>query len=186
MNSSNKKNVEKERHGRFNAIDFFLIVIFIVAVAVFVYAMFFSDADLFNFSDDPRNSREIVIVFEVEVDDRLLDSQGNLQFSVGDAFASAAGGYEVGEISAISERAPLMVSTGEYTEDENGQSVLVYAEYPGKGVYRVSVSASASLEDGAYVIGSNPVRVSESFGFTTPYFTGVCKCVSIEEVASNE
>ncbi len=186
MYSNSKKSVDNERRGRFNAIDFFLIAVFLVAVAVFIYVMFFSDADLFGFSEDQRNSKDVLIAFEVEVDDDLLNRDGELQFSVGDKFMSSDGGNTIGKISEISSKSPLMVSTGEYTVGEDGAQVLVYAEYPGKGIYTVTVLAEASVRDGTYIVGGNPVRISESFGFTTTYFTGVCRCISIQEVASDE
>lgn len=175
------------RRGRFNVIDALILFLVIALVVVMVYMMFFSDYPFFDNLQNNSQNRVVRYTLEIApVEDAFFTSDGTLPLLVGDTLYHLDGKYVLGEVVQIGERRPYRTSTGEYLPDEEGVNTLQYAEYPGKSSVLIQVESQAVWEGNAYLVNGKALYAGDTFAFNTPYFTGNCRCVSVEEVTENE
>lgn len=180
--------------AKFNVVDA-LILFFVLAFAVLlIYMIFFSDIDLLKFFREDENQKTISYTLEiVPVDDDFLDASRRLPIQAGDRFYHVDGSYRLGRVTGVGEAAPYLVSTGGASSGagDSGESdpptdgKLEYAPWPGKSVITLEVEAEAVYNGSAYLVKGNAIRVGDSFTFSTPYFTGKCRCIAVEEVNEN-
>ena len=141
------------------------------------YMMFFAHTNLLDRFDTSSDTKTVCYTFEVgPVNDDLL-SNGALPIEKGDTLYHLTKKFSLGEVIYVSEKAPYMTMNDQGTE-------LVPA--PNKGQYTIKVEAQAVLDNGVYYVNDRVVLIGEEMAFTTPYFTGFCKCIAMEEVMIGE
>lgn len=171
-------SVKSNRRGKWNIVDALILLFVAVMIMILGYVMLFSDGDLIDRVNADGDTKTVSYTFEVApVDDDLLVDGKSLPIESGDVLYHLTKKFSLGEVVYVSEKAPYMVLNEQRTE-------LVPAS--NKGCFVVKVEAQAVLDDGVYYINDHVVRVGEQISFSTPYFTGTCKCVALEEVTDGE
>lgn len=171
-------NVKSKRRGKWNVIDV-LIVLFVAAVIMVLgYLMLFADSNLFDRINLESDTKTVLYTFEVApVDEDLLIDKTSLPVENGDVLYHLTKKFSLGEVVFVSEKEPYMVLNDQGTE---------LVESSNQGRFTLKAEAEAVIDDGVYYVNDHIVRVGEQFSFSTPYFTGVCKCIAVEEVTDGE
>lgn len=171
-------SVKSNRRGKWNIVDA-LILLFVAAMVMIIgYMMFFADGNLLARVNTKGDTVKVSYTFEVsQVDDDLLINGEKLPIENGDVLYHLDKKFSLGEVVYVSEKKPYMV-----LNDQETNLVPV----SGKGSFELKVEAQAVVEDGIYYVNEHVVYKGEQVKFSTPYFTGVCKCVALEEVTDGE
>lgn len=187
-------NARKEG-AKFNVIDALILFFVLAFLVLLIYMIFFSDIDLLKFFRQDENQKTISYTLEIApVDDDFLDASRQLPIQVGDRFYHVDGAYRLGRVTGVGEAGPYLVSTVDASsgiENSEGSDLpetggmLQYAPYPGKSVITLTVEAEAVYNGSAYLVKGKALRIGDSFTFSTPYFTGTCRCIAVEEVNEN-
>ena len=140
--------------------------------------MFFSDGNLLDRVNTKGDTKTVLYTFELApVDTDLLVDGKSLPIQKGDVLYHLGDNFSLGEVIYVSEKAPYMVMNDQKTEEVESSTQVSF---------ELKVEAQAVIDDGVYYVNEHVVRVGERLSFSTPYFTGVCKCVAVEEVTDGE
>ena len=176
---------ESKAGGRFNVIDALILLLVFALLVAMVFLFFFSDSGLFGLSGKKQTLR---YCFSIDRVDNDLLSSGKLPMMPEDSFylyldADHSTPVPFGSIETVGEAGPYLAATGQ-TDDAGN---LVYAVCPGFSNFEFSVCVQMSVSEAQnHTWQGRSIGVGSEFSFLTPFFTGVCRCVSVEEVAANE
>lgn len=171
-------NVKNNRCGKWNIVDGLIILLAASMIMILGYIMFFADGTLLDSLNADGNTKTVEYTFIVEpVDDDLLVDGTTLPIEVGDVMYHLSGKFSVGDVIEVGEKAAYMVQKEQGADRE---------PVPGQSSFVVKVEAQAVLDGDIYYVNGEIVCVGEQFSFSTPYFTGVCKCDALEEVTADE
>lgn len=171
-------NVKSNRRGRWNIADVLIILFVAVMIMALGYVMLFADGNLLDRIDTNGDTKTVIYTFEVApVDDDLLIGGKQLPIEDGDVLYHLTKKFSLGEVVYVSGKAPYMVL------NEKGNALVPSSN---QGSFIIKVEAQAVVDEGVYYVNDHVVRIGEQLSFTTPYFTGVCKCVALEEVTDSE
>ena len=171
-------NVKSNRRGKWNIVDFLILLFVAVMIMILGYMMFFSDGNLLDRVNMKGDTKTVLYSFEVSpVDNDLLVDGKSLPIEKGDVLYHLTKKFSLGEVIYVSEKKPYMLLNDQGTElmPSSDQSYFV-----------IKVEAQAVVEDDVYYVNDHVVRVGEQLSFSTPYFTGVCKCIEVGEVTDGE
>ena len=166
--NSNIKTSKASKKGRFNIIDFMIIIVilFIIAALVFV---FLPTSFIKNLTSD--KTVEIEYAIEVlAVDEEFLEN-----INEGDTVLNSKTKSNIGTVKALEYSTP-------YTElkydDENDRAVL--SEVPGRYNLIVTISATAEFIEGeGYTVNGTRIAVGESVSMRFPEFICEGHCISV-------
>ena len=178
-----KKKTQKKRRTAFNAVDAGILLILLAVLLVTVYFVFF--ADRIPFGDWTEQGERHTVTYTLElkaIDNDLLDESGGLPIVKGEILYHIDASFALGEVKTVNEASPYMAPTS-YT-DSKGE--LIYAEYPNKKNFTLTIEAEAIKADGSYVVDGKVLRIGETFTMATPYFTATAYCKDIQEVTADE
>jgi len=171
--------VKSNRRGRWNIVDVLIILFVAAMIMILGYMMFFADGNLLDRVNLDGEAKTVEYTFEVApVDDDLLTDEMRLPIEEGDVLYHLSKEFSLGTVIDVSEKLPYMVLNEQGTE---------LVPVTNKGQFLIKVKALALWEKGVYYdVNGEVVLIGEQFSFSTPYFTGVCKCVAVEEVIDGE
>ena len=167
-----------------NFVDWFLVALALISVAVFVYFAFFSELQLFG-----KREENITLEYTLKVEN--VNAQLLLGFldtdlpaerkelktdfiEVGDKVYSTSDGSLIGKVTSVSyERSKR--STDTY--DANGS--LIYADYFGHVDIIITVKSDGIVADGVYSVNGHEIRAGSSIDFRTEGYTALGKCESV-------
>lgn len=171
--------IKNDRKGKINAVDILFFLVFLLVIMVFVGYAFFSDSFFFS-ADNRGEKRNVEYTFTVEsVEGVLLTDEGKLPVLSDDTFYCLDHKITLGDVVSVKGKKAERVPVGEK------DGVVVYAEHPSRFTFEVTVRAEVVQQDGAFYVNGHAVRIGDAFTFTTPYFIGECRCISVEEVAGS-
>ena len=171
-------NVKSNRRGKLNIVDVLILLFIATIVMVVGYLMFFSDSNLLDGMSANNNTKTVAYTFEVApVHEDLLLDKTKLPVEKGDVLYHSTKKFSLGEVVYVGDKKTYMILNDEGTE-------LVPSS--DKSSFILKVEAQAVYDDGVYYVNDHIVRIGEEMAFTTPYFTGTCKCVAVEEVKDVE
>lgn len=165
-------SAKKKRTGKFNLVDFFLIVIvlLIIATVIYVFAPFSRLKALVT-------SEAHTIEYTVEVlgvDEALID-----KIQENDAVLDAISKNTMGTVIAVDYNT-------KYTElqyvEQNGQKVGALAEHPSKYNLIITVTATADyMEESGYSIDGTRIAVGEKLSLRFPDYACEGYCIALYE-----
>lgn len=172
------------RTGKMNFVDWFLLALALISVAVFVYFAFFSELQLFGDREQDVSIDYTVRVEKVNAqwilgltDSDLPDDRKELKsdfVKVGDKVYASSDGALIGRVTSVTyERSKSPTDT----YDENGS--LIYADYFGHVDIIITVKADGISSDGVYSINGHEVRVGADVDFRTEGYTALGTCESV-------
>lgn len=178
MNNSSNGNaaVKKKRSGRFNFIDFLLIIIaiLIILTVIYVFAPFSWIKKLT--SDQTRNIQYTVEISGV--DEAFID-----KIKENDVVVDSVSKNNMGTVVAVD-------SNNKYTElqyivvenTESGSSTIegVLSEYPGKYNLIITIYATADYNEGeGYYMNGSRIAVGEKMYLRFPDYVGEGYCIGL-------
>lgn len=153
--------------AKFNIIDILLIIIILAAAAAAVYILRNGAAA----SNQPNAEREIqYTVLLTNVKSRF---RNNIQ--IGDSVTDTVKLMPIGEVTDI-KAAQSTVQLEDYSEGR-----VVTAAIPDTYDITVTVTATATLSGGFYMIGGYQINVGTLVSLRVPDYTGTGYCTSITE-----
>lgn len=171
-------NVKSNRRGRWNVVDVLIILFVATVIMALGYVMLFADGNLLDRVDVDGDTKTVLYTFEVApVHDDLLVDGNQLPIEKGDVLYHLTKKFSLGEVVYVGEKTPYMVLNDRKTE-------MVPSSH--QGSFTIKVKAQAVVDEGIYYVNDHVIRIGEQLSFSTPYFTGVCKCVALEEVTDGE
>ena len=176
---------ESKAGGRFNVIDALILLLVFALLVAMIFLFFFSDSGLLGLSGKKQTLR---YRFSIDRVDNDLLSSGKLPMMPKDSFylyfdEGNSAPVPFGSIETVGEAEPYLAATDK-TDDAGN---LVYAVCPGFSKFEFSVCVQMSVSDAQnHTWQGESIGVGSEFSFLTPFFSGVCRCVSVEEVAANE
>jgi hypothetical protein len=157
----------KKRNGRFNFIDFFLIMIILAVISV---ALIYLVPGL---TERISSASETEITYVLEFKGVDVDFIANIQN--GDGVYSASESFKIGTVKSV---ATDSYTTLVYDQTTNA-GVLV--EHPSLKTLIVTVKASAVYDIGVgYSVNGERIAVGREFYVRTPGFTGTAYCIEVE------
>ena len=174
MNSNNiipNNSTNKKSKRRFNVIDFFIIVIALLVIAVLVYT-------ISPWSQIKKIWTKDEVSFNYAVELRGVDAKYISLIKEGDSVINSVTKESLGKVSSIQEIKPSQ--TLDYKiESEVPQGVLVDSS----NLYDITVhiSATAGYEEGVgYTVNGCRVAVGEQLYFRFPNYEKAGYCVAID------
>jgi len=176
-NGAATRNAKKKRTGRFNLVDFFLIVIFllIVATVIYVFAPFSQLQTLLK-----KETQTIEYTVEViGVDEALID-----KIKENDVALNSVSKGNMGTVIAVDYNTKY--TDLQYKKQEDGQggqtTVGVLAEHPNKYNIIITISAKADyLEGSGYSINSARIAVGEKLSLRFPDYACEGYCIALDD-----
>ena len=163
-------SAKKKKSGRFNLIDFFLIVIILLVIATVIYVFApFSRLKTMTQSE----SQTIEYTIEVlGVDEAFID-----KIQEQDAVLDSVSKNAMGKVIAVDYNT-------KYTElqyvEQNDQKVGVLAEHPTKYNLIVTITATADYMEGSgYSINGSRIAVGEKLSLRFPDYACECYCIAL-------
>ncbi len=180
--NTNQPSAEKKKNGRFNFIDFVLIVLAITVIGTLIYV--FSPVSLIKnwINKDTRMIEYQVEFTNVDVD--FIDSIKE-ENTVIDAVSKNNLGT-VKTCDANTKYIEYKVSEDK-TSDEDGNEIteykLVPVEYPDRYNVIVTITAAATFEEGeGFIVNSRRIAVGEKLSLKFPDFIGEGYCIRLSEI----
>ena len=171
-------NVKSNRRGKWNVVDVLILLFVAAMIMILGYVMLFADGNLLDRVNTKGDTKTVLYTFEVApIDDDLLVDGKSLPIESGDVLYHLTKKFSLGEVIYVSEKSPYMVL------NDRGTELVPSAT---QGSFVLKVEAQAVVDDGVYYVNDHVVRIGEQLSFSTPYFSGVCKCVALEEVTDGE
>lgn len=170
---------KKKKNGRFNFVDFTLIVILLLVVGALIYS--FSPISLIK---KWKNSDVKNIQYEVEftnVDEEFIDVI-KADTPVSDAVTKSS----VGTVTMVNSTKYVEYKTVETTRQEGETLVTEYTvvpvEYPNKYNLTVTITVAANFSEGSgYTVNSTRIAVGEKIALKFPDFKCEGYCVGITQ-----
>lgn len=163
-------SAKKKRSGKFNLVDFFLIVIvlLIIATVIYVFAPF---SRLNALVKSEAHSIEYTVEF-LGVDEALIS-----KIQENDAVLNAVSKNTMGTVIAVDYHT-------KYTElqymEQNEQNVGVLAEHPSKYNVIITVTATADYVAGSgYSIHGSRIAVGEKLSLRFPDYACEGYCIAV-------
>ena len=165
-------SAKKKKTGRFNLVDFFLIVIVLLIIATLIY-VFAPFSRLKSLVKSEAHSIEYTIEV-LGVDEALID-----KIQENDAVLDAVSKNTIGTVVAVDYHT-------KYTElqymEENDQKVGVLAEHPTKYNLIITVSATADyMEESGYSIHGSRIAVGEKLNLRFPDYVCEGYCIALHD-----
>ena len=153
---------------KFNIIDILLVLLIVVAAAFAVYLLRSGRIS----SDQQKTEREIqYTVLLTNVKSRF---KGNIQ--AGDSVTDTVKLMPIGEVTDV-KTVQTTVQIEDYQEGR-----LVTATLPDTYDISVTVTATATVSDGYYMIGGYQINVGTLVSLRVPNYTGSGYCTAVTEV----
>ena len=179
VNTNPTSPSKKNKNGRFNFVDFTLIVILLLVIGLLVYS--FSPISLIKkwTNKDTRN-----IQYEVEftnVDEEFIDMI-KADTSVSDAITKSS----VGTVTMVNSTKYVEYKTVETVRQEGEEEITEYTvvpvEYPNKYNLTVTITVAADFSEGTgYTVNSTRIAVGEKMSLKFPNFKCEGYCVGITQ-----
>ncbi|MBQ8848916.1 MAG: DUF4330 family protein [Clostridia bacterium] len=177
--NTNSASSKKKKNGRFNFVDFTLIVILLLILGALIYS--FSPISLIKkwTGNDTRN-----IQYEVEftnVDEAFID-----MIKTNDAVGDAVTKSNIGTVTMVNNTKYIEYKTVETVRDEGGEAIKEYTvtpvEYPNKYNVLVTITVAATFSEGeGYSVESTRIAVGEKMALKFPNFKCEGYCVGVTE-----
>ncbi len=165
------KKAAPRKSLRFNIIDALFLIVILAATGVLEYILFFHSAE----TADTKNYTDV----EYKIELRMVREELKGKINIGDKVIDASKLYTIGEVTDVK------YTNYVYTGVNREQGTLVYSDYPGHINITVTISASADISSGNYMInGVYKLSVGTYVSIRVPNFTGSGYCISIKEVAA--
>lgn len=169
---STAHSAKKKRTGRFNLVDFFLILIVLLVIAMVIYVF----APFSRFQSLVQNETHIVeyTVEVLGVDETLIN-----KIQENDTVLDSVSKNTMGTVIAVDYNT-------KYTElqyvQQNDQTVGVLAEHPSKYNIIITISATADyLEGSGYSISSSRIAVGEKLSLRFPDYACEGYCIALDD-----
>ena len=161
----------KKRMGRFNLVDFFLILIILVIIATVVY-VFAPLSRLKTWAKQETHAVEYTVEV-LGVDEALIN-----KIKENDAVLDSVSKNQMGTVIAVDYNT-------KYTElqciQQNDQTVGVLAEHPSKYNIIITISATADyLEESGYSISGSRIAVGEKLSLRFPDYACEGYCIALD------
>ena len=179
VNTNPTSPSKKNKNGRFNFVDFTLIVILLLVIGLLVYS--FSPISLIKkwTNKDTRN-----IQYEVEftnVDEEFI-YMIKADTSVSDAITKSS----VGTVTMVNSTKYVEYKTVETVRQEGEEEITEYTvvpvEYPNKYNLTVTITVAADFSEGTgYTVNSTRIAVGEKMSLKFPNFKCEGYCVGITQ-----
>ena len=162
-----KKRMAKKR-GRFNLIDFLLVLVLLLIIGALVY-VFLPSSVIKNITAD--KSEEIQYSIEIlGVDKEFLDN-----IKENDVVLDSVSKSNLGTVTAVDYS--IQYTKLEYNEEENAG---VLSPIPDKYNVIVTISATAKFEEGeGYTVNGVRIAVGEKINARFPEYVCEAYCISI-------
>ena len=159
------------KEGRFNFVDFFLLLIIVAMIAALViYIVPGLSEKLID-----RDENEITFTIEFKGVDEAFVSN----ISIGDSIHDSSKNYQLGRVKAIESYAYTKLVYNEYT------GVAEMCEVEGKKNIIVTVTATAVYTDGeGYSIGGERISVGSEYFIRMSGFSGSAYCIGVSANAN--
>lgn len=159
------------REGRFNFVDFFLLLIILAVVAALVIYIVPGLSERLTVHDEKE------ITFAVEF--KEVDESFASNISVGDSVLDSSNNYMIGKVKAVESYACTVLVYNEKT----GSAEM--REIPGKKNIIVTVTATAIYNDGeGYSINGERISVGREYYIRMSGFSGSAFCISVSANAN--
>lgn len=171
LHSKSNKTVKAGKHGRFNLVDFFLIIIVLALIAAAVSYF------LPGISKRLAGANDVEITYSLEitgVEDKFLS-----RIAVGDVVYDSGNNYAIGTVKTVEQYA----YTELYYNEETG--VLETKEHPDLKNIVITISASAIYNSGeGYSINGTRMAVGKSYNIRFPEYAAVANCIELSARAN--
>ena len=160
---------KKKRSGRFNLIDFILVVIILLVIAILV--QIFSPISLIkNLTTDQTKEIQYTVEF-LGVDQEFID-----RIQAEDVVIDSVSKNNMGTVVAVDN--PTKYSEFQYiTEKQEG----TLSEYPDKYNLVVTISATARyVKESGYSVNSTRIAVGEYLSLRFPNYIAEGYCIGLE------
>ena len=167
MNVKTNSTKGARKGGKFNLIDFLLILVILLTVVALIY-VFLPTSWIKRITADESAEIQYTVEFQavdeefinnIKEDDNVLDS------------VSKTG---LGTVSAVD----YSIRYTELTYNDDGQGVLV--EYPGKYNVHVTIAADADYTEGeGYYVNGTRIAIGEKINARFPNYLGEGYCILI-------
>lgn len=166
-NSKHGSLRDAKKRGKFNLIDFLLILVILLIVASLVY-LFFPTSWIRSITAD--KSADIQYTIEMRgVDEEFINN-----INENDTVLDSVSKSNIGTVVAVD----YSMRYTELTYNEEGQGIL--AEYPGKYNVIVTISATAEFNKGeGYTVNGKRIAVGEKVSARFPNYLGEGYCISV-------
>lgn len=165
--NSSSKNTRKAKAGRFNFIDFLLIVVILLIIVAMVY-VFLPGSIISKLTAD----KTVKIDYSIEitgVDEKFIEN-----IKENDVVLDSVSKNSLGTVTAISYN---MQHELKYNEEEN---VGVLSQVKGKYNVIVTISATGEYEEGhGYSVNGTRIAVGEKINARFPDYICEAYCISI-------
>ncbi len=175
MNGVNNQNQSptrnKNKRGRFNVVDFLLIVLALLLVGALIY-VFLPTSLMKNITAD--NTQNVQYTIEIiGVDEEFLD---NIKHN--DSVIDSVSKNGLGKVHVVDIGTPY--TQLQYNEDDDGNGKAVLSPIEGKYNVKVTISATAKFESGeGYTVNGTRIAVGEKICASFPDYVCEAYCISI-------
>ena len=167
-NSSSLKSTRKTKIGRFNLIDFLLIVVILLIIAAMVY-VFLPGSVISKLTADKTVKIDYAIEI-IGVDEAFIDN-----IEENDVVLDAISKNQLGTVTAIDYN--IQTTELKYNESEN---IGVLSQVEKKRNVIVFISAEGEYEEGkGYTINGTRIAVGEKINARFPDYVCEAYCISI-------
>ena len=163
--------VKKKGNGKFNVVDFFLILIIAVAVAASVIYFVPGIAERFS----AGNQQEITVVLEF----KGVDSEFASDIKSGEAVYDGGEHYKLGTVKSAENYA---YTVPVYNEENPGMAELHEIPELKNVIVTVTVSAKYTAEEG-YSVNGKRIAVGCEYDISFPNFGGSAYCIGVSAVS---
>lgn len=177
-NSGSTSSVKKKKFsGRFNFIDFILIVIVLLVIATVIYVF-----APFSRLRDMTSSQSVTVQYTVEilgVEEAFIEKIKENDFVIDSVSKSGMG--TVVAVDYNNKYTELQYVINENTEDGTKKTEGVLAEYPGKYNVIITISSKATYEaEKGYSVNGTRIAVGEKMPLRFPDYVGEGYCIGVE------
>lgn len=161
------RNTNPERSGRFNTVDFLLILLILVVFTVLLLLF-----DPFSWISKD-NTEEVTIRYTVEIKNVNNELKNNIK--QGDKAVNSATDYDMGSVVSVEV-------TDSYTWEYNDGDFMEKKTVGGKSDIVIVLTVKAVYEpDVGYMVDGKHIAVGSQIGLCFPNYVGSGYCIEIEK-----
>ena len=161
----------KKKKGRFNLVDFLLVLIVLAILFVVIFVV-----DPFSINLFGQEKEEVTLEYTIRIDN--VESILINKIQMGDEVIDASVKSSLGYVSAVENDIPHAEPYYDVTE-----GAVSMKEYPDRYDLVVTVTAKAAFIDGkGYLVNGRRVAVGTPLYLMFPDYIGTGSCIGIREI----